>query len=281
MGNIYHTGVWVSDRNYDVFDRRLGKSMVDREIRIAEPYRRIGSGAMKNNIKMKRLQIGNSVKEIGEEAFQGCSNLRFLTLDGVRTVQRSAFQGCTSLKTLDIPKSLRYIEKNAFMENKAVREIRYETENLSTVISPEVFRECNRLQLIVLPEKLEKVGPRAFYKCKELDGIQFPATLKEIEEEAFYQNGLTELHLPNSLVKINDSAFFKCTQLEYVRLPESVKIIGKWVFHGCNRLKVLEIPGDPEVVGDWIVNRSCTIRCRKGSKIDKYCQENDFLCEYL
>ena len=54
MGNIYHTGVWVSDRNYDVFDRRLGKSMVDREIRIAEPYRRIGSGAMKNNIKMKR-----------------------------------------------------------------------------------------------------------------------------------------------------------------------------------------------------------------------------------
>ncbi|MEI3188239.1 MAG: leucine-rich repeat protein [Lachnospiraceae bacterium] len=255
--------------------------MVDREIRIAEPYRRIGSGAMKNNIKMKRLQIGNSVKEIGEEAFQGCSNLRFLTLDGVRTVQRSAFQGCTSLKTLDIPKSLRYIEKNAFMENKAVREIRYETENLSTVISPEVFRECNRLQLIVLPEKLEKVGPRAFYKCKELDGIQFPATLKEIEEEAFYQNGLTELHLPNGLVKISDSAFFKCTQLEYVRIPESVKIIGKWVFHGCNRLKVLEIPGDPEVVGDWIVNRSCTIRCRKGSKIDKYCQENDFLCEYL
>ena len=155
MGNIYHTGVWVSDRNYDVFDRRLGKSMVDREIRIAEPYRRIGSGAMKNNIKMKRLQIGNSVKEIGEEAFQGCSNLRFLTLDGVRTVQRSAFQGCTSLKTLDIPKSLRYIEKNAFMENKAVREIRYETENLSTVISPEVFRECSSLYFLKSWKKLD------------------------------------------------------------------------------------------------------------------------------
>lgn len=104
MGNIYHTGVWVSDRNYDVFDRRLGKSMVDREIRIAEPYRRIGSGAMKNNIKMKRLQIGNSVKEIGEEAFQGCSNLRFLTLDGVRTVQRSAFQGCTSFENVGYSK---------------------------------------------------------------------------------------------------------------------------------------------------------------------------------
>ena len=54
MGNNYRTGVWVSDQNYDVFDRRLGKSMIDREIKIAEPYRRIGSGAMKNNIKMKR-----------------------------------------------------------------------------------------------------------------------------------------------------------------------------------------------------------------------------------
>lgn len=115
MGNIYHTGVWVSDRNYDVFDRRLGKSMVDREIRIAEPYRRIGSGAMKNNIKMKRLQIGNSVKEIGEETFQGCSNLRFLTFDGVRTVQRSAFQGCIQFENVGYSKeSPLYREKGIY-----------------------------------------------------------------------------------------------------------------------------------------------------------------------
>lgn len=89
MGNIYHTGVWVSDRNYDVFDRRLGKSMVDREIRIAEPYRRIGSGAMKNNIKMKRLQIGNSVKKLGKKHFRAaaiCGSLPLMGCEPYREV---------------------------------------------------------------------------------------------------------------------------------------------------------------------------------------------------
>ena len=38
---------------------------------------------------------------------------------------------------------------------------------------------------------------------------------------------------------------------------------------------------DPEYVGPWIVNKSCTIRCYKGSKMDAYCDEYELKREYI
>ena len=125
------------------------------------------------------------------------------------------------------------------------------------------------------------IDDRAFYRCKSLDHISLPGGVKEIGSEAFYFCGLHSLELPDSLEVLDQSAFFKCNNLEYVRLPQNVRYIGKWVFHGCNRLKVLEIRHDPEFVGDWIINRSAAIRCYRGSKMDRYCQNNGFNVEYL
>lgn len=281
MGYENRTRVWVDSRNYDVFDKRTAKQMSDKEVTIAAPYRRIDNEAMKNNIKMRKLILGNSVKEIGTEAFSRCTNLRNVDLNGVRSIQKWAFLGCSNLRELKIPQSVQYLEKYAFMENKGVRQISYEPENKSTVLASDLFRECSRLQQIILPPQLEDIRTGAFYRCKELDGIIFPAGVKRIGQEAFYQNGMTSLCLPEGLLEIGDSAFFKCNQLEYVSIPKSVKVLGKWVFHGCNRLKVLEIPEDPEVIGPWIINRSCIIRCKKDGRVDQYCQEYGFSVEYL
>lgn len=281
MGYENKTRVWVDSGNYDVFDKRTARRMSDKEVTIASPYRRIDNEAMKNNIKMRILILGNSVKEIGTEAFSRCTNLRNVYLNGVRTIQKGAFFGCSNLKELKIPQSVQYLEKYAFMENKGIRQISYEPENRSTVLSSDLFRECNRLRQIILPRHLAEIRGGAFYRCKELDGIIFPNSVKRIGKEAFYGNGMTSLDLPEGLLEIEDSAFFKCNQLEYVCIPRSVKILGKWVFHGCNRLKVLEIPEDPEVIGPWIINRSCIIRCKKDGRVDQYCQEYGFSVEYL
>ena len=109
----------------------------------------------------------------------------------------------------------------------------------------------------------------------------FPDTLKVIEAEAFRFTGLEELNLPEGLVELGDSAFFKCNNLKHVVIPESVDVIERWVFHGCNRLESVEIRHDPEYVGPWIVNKSCTIRCYKGSKMDAYCDEYELKREYI
>ena len=117
--------------------------------------------------------------------------------------------------------------------------------------------------------------------CKELKKITFPNTLRKIGDEAFYFCGFEELHLPDKLEEIGDSAFFRCNSLKYVFIPKSVKSIGRWVFHGCSKLEYLEIHHDPEYIGPWIVNKSCTIRCYKGSKMDHYCDEFELKREYI
>lgn len=166
MGYENRTRVWVDSRNYDVFDKRTAKQMSDKEVTIAAPYRRIDNEAMKNNIKMRTLILGNSVKEIGMEAFSRCTNLRNVYLNGVRTIQKGAFFGCSNLKELKIPQSVQYLEKYAFMENKGIRLISYEPENRSTVLSSDLFRECNHLRQIILPRHLEKIGGVPFTDAK-------------------------------------------------------------------------------------------------------------------
>lgn len=137
-----------------------------------------------------------------------------------------------------------------------------------------------RLEEVVLPESVEVIRQRAFYRCKELKALKFPENLKEIERECFYFCSLEEAVLPERLERIGDSAFFRCKMLRKVRLPESVSYIGRWAFHGCNRLEVLEILHDPDYIGEWITNKSCTIRCYPGGKVDQYCKEYGLKCEY-
>ena len=105
--------------------------------------------------------------------------------------------------------------------------------------------------------------------------------MTEIGEEAFYFCGIEELELPTNLKIICDSAFFRCKNLRTVYIPASVRTIGRWAFHGCNRLERIEIFHDPDEIGPWIINKSCTIVCQKGSRIDAYAQEYGFQTEYV
>ena len=131
------------------------------------------------------------------------------------------------------------------------------------------------------PDSVQVISARAFYKCVSLNALKLPRRIRVIGREAFYQTGMNELELPKGLEVIEDSAFLKCSQLTYVRLPRSVKRIEKWAFHGCNRLKTLEIAHDPEFIGEWIINRSAAIRCVRGGKVDRYCQNAGFTTEYI
>lgn len=171
--------------------------------------------------------------------------------------------------------------KDLFSENIKLKSVDFQGEDRLQMIHKNAFFRCQSLTSLVLPESVTEIEDRAFYRCKSLDQIYLPEGLKVIGNEAFYFCGIQTLQLPNSLEVLDRSAFFKCNNLEYVCLPRNVRHIGKWVFHGCNRLKVLEIRHDPEFIGEWIINRAATIRCYRGSKVDKYCQESGFNVEYL
>ncbi len=263
-----------------VFTGKMGKCAGEKTLEILN-YDGVEAGALKNNIRLKKLFLGERVQMIGRQSFFCCTAMNTAGLGQVKRIGSEAFMGCSKLKQIVIPGTVKQMGTAVFKECKRMEEAVFERESEIKEIKTDTFNYCLSLKQVQLPPFLKEIHTRAFWRCKELKTVSFPRTLEIIGTEAFYQNGFLKLELPCRLKIIEDSAFFKCSGLEYVQIPESVKKIGKWVFHGCNRLKVLEIAHEPEYIGDWIINRSATIRCRKGSTVDLYCDKFGFSKEYL
>lgn len=64
---------------------------------------------------MKDLKTPNTLKEINENAFMGCTDLETVTIkDGLTKIGSGAFYDCSNLKKIYLPKSLTNIGKYAF-----------------------------------------------------------------------------------------------------------------------------------------------------------------------
>ena len=272
--------VWRADGDRIYTKKDAGKN-IQKNMVVGTGYRSIGEAAFCGNIKLRNLDLNEQVREIQRNAFLNCTSVKKIYMPGVQKIRQNAFSGCVNLQGAELTKKMLVMERNAFSGCKRLTRVQLSRESRQKKIEDETFRECSSLNSVEMPDEIIEIGRNAFYKCTDLESFFFPKSLRKIGEEAFYQAGLQEIELPDDLEEIGPSAFLKCRKLEYVRIPQNLKIIGKWAFHGCDRLKVLEIAHDPEKIGEWIVNRSTHIRCHKGSRMDRYCQENGFQTEYF
>ena len=105
------------------------------------------------------------------------------------------------------------------------------------------FGDCIKLDGIVLPEGLQRLGEEAFSSCKSLQRINIPPDIERIEEGAFFNCiGLTEIAFSEGLREIEKDAFSRCKSLVSVTLPSSLTSIGIESFEGCERLKEIHMP---------------------------------------
>ena len=252
------------------------------DTQIPAHIRRIGKEAFQRRSIIETVRLPRGLTSIGQRAFNGCVSLQEISIPGqVSELGSESFSNCDMLKTAQIAGSGSTIPQGMFQEDRKLTTVCFHPQSQIRKIQKRAFSECKSLTTLVLPPNLTEINDRAFYRCKSLDAVQFPNHLKRIGGQAFYFCGFPSIELPDSLEVLEESAFFKCTQLTYVRIPESVRFIGKWIFHGCNRLQYLEIRHDPDFIGEWIINRSATVRCYHGSRVDRYCQESGFKVEYL
>lgn len=181
------------------------------------------------------LRFGTSLKEIGENAFNGCH--------GIQTVDLSK---CTNLKI---------IGKGAFSCSD-LKDIKF--ANGLLVIYDEAFKDCKELfpgstGTLNIPETCTEIGHNAFEGCTKLENVK--AYGWKIGSASQSQSGsqfsgctsLTSVSLPDNLDYIPNSAFANCENLKYITtksfqnqaaviFPKTVKIIAKKAFSGCKSL---------------------------------------------
>lgn len=81
----------------------------------------ITSDLFRNNTDIVGVILGHSITEIPDNAFEGCSSLKYMIAPGVTKIGNNAFKNCTSLKDFSIPTDITEIGNNAFENAPSIK----------------------------------------------------------------------------------------------------------------------------------------------------------------
>ena len=223
----------------------------------------IGRRAFEGCTNLKSITIPNSVTEMGRRAFSGCSSLIGIAIpDSVTEIGKYAFDGCKSLTSITIPDGVTSIGDGAFYNCSSLTEIKVASENSNYVSVNGVLYNKDKTTIICypvgkkgnnykIPDGVTKVGSSAFIGCSSLTSITIPNSVTEIGYSVFEGcTNLKSITIPNGVTSIGDSAFEGCTSLTSITLPDSVTSIGFGAFIGCSSLTSITIPDSVTCIGE-------------------------------
>ncbi|MBO5528181.1 MAG: leucine-rich repeat protein [Bacilli bacterium] len=110
------------------------------------------------NSAIEELVLAETVTEIGQSAFAGCTSLRKITFTNVETISNSAFQSCSNLTDIAWGSAL-------------------------TEIGDYAFDSCSKLKSVLLPLGVTTVRYGAFGNCSSLEAIYVPQTVASFSNQ--------------------------------------------------------------------------------------------------
>lgn len=141
----------------------------------------IGENAFSENSRLVTMSLPEGIKTIGKNAFKNCYNLKEVNIpEGVNTIEDCAFSGCSSLKSIIISHNCvlgREVFAYTGLEHFSFPEMQF--------VPYAMFRYCEQLQSVQLPEGLQVIGEAAFVGCAQLKSVNIPSTTTDVYKGAF------------------------------------------------------------------------------------------------
>ena len=156
----------------------------------------------------KSFVIPNSIKIIGDCAFNGCSTLQEITIPtSVMAIGSKAFENCKTLKCITIPKSVTSINDNTFSGCKSLQHITI--PDSITNIGKGVFAFCWALRQIIIPKSVLSLGNESFFDCKLLQEITIQNSDVKIDNDIFGYLGARGVSLQHIFIPRGSMGHFK------------------------------------------------------------------------
>ncbi len=141
----------------------------------------IGNSAFCLN-KFKTIELPDTLKTIGEYAFQDASNLGEVRIpDSVVLVGQGAFFKCTSLKNVTLSKNQKTLSTSMFADCSMLTEITIPEGVVAIPVN--TFQRCTLLSKVLIPASLREIGSYAFDKCYAISDVYYSGTQNERESK--------------------------------------------------------------------------------------------------
>lgn len=210
----------------------------------------IDARAFRGCSNLTNIDIPTSLETIGVGAFGDCKNLKltnqFRFPDSMKEIGEAAFENCTQLgiNQLIFPGNMENANIGAFKNCDVTHVIVEEGAKTVTLTTNKYIKS------ITLPKTVSKLA--GFLDAVELESfvIDEDAPLTEIGVLTFFRSTkLKSFICPKSVTKIGGMAFSECTALETVKLPEGITSIGDRAFEYCSSMVNLNIPKGVKTIG--------------------------------
>lgn len=214
----------------------------------------VGSGVNKlytsyfyNMTALETFVMSNSIETIEDNAFNGCENLKNITLsNNLTSFTYKAFSGTAFLAEFD-KKGEVFIYNNKIIY--VPKNIDVSKLNLSGVVSIEgsAFSGNQSLTSITIPASVTEIKKGAFNACSNLTEVIFEqnSSITTIDKNVFNNClNLESVDLTNltALTTIDDCAFLS-TDIKEFCIPETVTKIGVNVFGKVSKFKIVKSDG--------------------------------------
>ena len=191
----------------------------------------LGQGAFKNCSSLSSAEF-SSLEVIPDEAFMGCTAMSKMPIPkDVITIGNDAFNGCSNL-----------VMKNDGTSWASYPDNYFDTYFYLTSIGNRAFKNCGNLDWALMANtRNTQIGENAFERSGLLR-VYFQ-DLRNLGQKAFRNSTkLKNAHL-GAITVVNDSTFTSCSALEIVTFaqPHLVTSFGKDAFYRCINLTSLGI----------------------------------------
>ncbi|MCL1938035.1 MAG: leucine-rich repeat domain-containing protein, partial [Candidatus Azobacteroides sp.] len=170
---------------------------------------------------IKTIVINNGVTNIGNIAFQGCTNLESVTIPlSVTKIGVRAFKDCSSLQTITIPSGVSTIEGEAFINcshlnaiiiNSHTQPLSFESSNYEDNVSTtfgivDWFKNCSSIQTLYLGRQYTGM---AFKGISTLQNLTIGSSVTSIETDAFSDCAINTVTIEDDTVALDFSVYLE------------------------------------------------------------------------
>ena len=251
----------------------LGYYGTEGNITLPNTVTKINDDALKGNKKIVSVTIPGSVKDIGNNAFQGCPNLEEIIFtnpdkaSNTLIIRVSAFQDCPKLTKCEIPARAYQVVGNIFKGCTSLKEVKVNDNNPyyftkdGVLFGPALVNykpqyddayalqsyPAGRQGAYTIPssvngKEIDQVWTSGFEGAASLTDITIPASIGRLGTAAFESTGLTHVTIPDTVQQVDPAVFQNCTKLVSVKLPAGLAEIDQYMFANCISLQHVDMP---------------------------------------